>query len=97
MKLVLEVKDSDAPFLLELLNRLDFVQFEEKRTKPYTKMVQEKTLEVKEGSEHSELDQLKKELSEAVTYVKKIKQGKYIAKPLKQLLDELQHTEYSAI
>lgn len=97
MKLVLEVKDSDAPFLLELLNRLDFVQFEEKRTKPYTKMVQEKTLEVKEGSERSELDQLKKELSEAVTYVKKIKQGKYRAKPLKQLLDELQHTEHSAI
>lgn len=96
MKLVLEVKDSDASFLLELLNRLDFVQFEEQHAKPYPR-VQEKVLKVKETSEHSDTDRLKKELSEAVAYVKKAKRGKFEAKPLKQLLHELQHTEHSAI
>jgi len=68
MKVLLDVKESKALFLMELLNNFSFV-----KAKPLT---DEKAL-------------LLQEIREAVDIVKLAKKGKLLARPAKELLNEI--------
>lgn len=68
MKVLLDIKDSKAASLLEVLRGLSYVKTE--------LLSEEKAL-------------LIKEIKEAVEEMKLIRAGKLIARPVKELLDEL--------
>lgn len=71
MKVILDIQDKKADFVIELLNNLSFLKIKQ--------ITQKKT-------------ELIVEIKEAVDNLNLVKKGKMKAKPLNDLLDELQHS-----
>ena len=79
MEYIIDVKDTEAPFVLDLLRRFDFVQ-----VRPAEKINDE-------NDDEPELtkEQLLADVKEALEEVKLYKQGKLKLKTLDEFLDEL--------
>ena len=79
MEYIIDVKDTEAPFVLDLLRRFDFVQ-----VRPAEEINDE-------NDDEPELtkEQLLADVKEALEEVKLYKQGKLKLKTLDEFLDEL--------
>ncbi len=80
MEYIIDVKDTEAPFVLDLLRRFDFVQ-----VRPA------ESIDDDEADDEPELtkEQLLADVKEALEEVKLYKQGKIKLKTLDEFLDEL--------
>lgn len=80
MEYIIDVKDAEAPFVLDLLRRFDFVQ-----VRPAEEIDND------EADDEPELtkEQLLADVKEALEEVKLYKQGKIKLKTLDEFLDEL--------
>jgi hypothetical protein len=80
MEYIIDVKDTEAPFVLDLLRRFDFVQ-----VRPADELDDEETDDEPELTK----EQLLADVREALEEVKLYKQGKIKLKTLDEFLDEL--------
>ena len=76
MEYIIDVKDTEAPFVLDLLRRFDFV-----RVRPAE--------EIDDDEPELTKEQLLADVKEALEEVKLYKQGKIKLKTLDEFLDEL--------